>query len=74
MDSLSLNTTPEKFVISIDKDSIDRQVLFDWLELLHMEQLAHKVDFGEEIVELGEEIKSSWWEQNKSRFIEEEWG
>jgi len=34
-----------------------------------LEALADKVDFGEEIEDLGEEIKEDWWQSNKDRFI-----
>ena len=70
MNSIDLQSTNDKFVISIDKNIVDKVFLFDLLERLRIEYLAKKVNFDEGIVELGEDIKSDWWKANKKRFIQ----
>ncbi len=72
MNPISFNTTSDKFVISIDKNAIDKNALFVWLELLRIEQLAQEVNFDDTIIEFGEELKENWWAENKKRFITEE--
>lgn len=69
MQAISLETTPEKFLLSIDRSVIDRPALFRFLEWLRLESLAKKVDFGEDIEMMGEEIKADWWEKNKDRLL-----
>ena len=69
MQAISLKKTPEKFLLSIDRSVIDTPSLLRLLERLRVESLGKKVDFGEDIELLGEEIKADWWEKNKKRFI-----
>ena len=69
MQAISLKTTPEKFLLSIDRSVIDTSALLRLLERLRVESLAKKVDFEEDIEQLGEEIKADWWDKNKDRLI-----
>jgi len=69
MRAVTLDTSEDRFIISIDKNSINKDALLQFLENLRLEALADKVDFGEEIEDLGEEIKEDWWQSNKDRFI-----
>jgi len=71
MTTIHLDTQPDKYLISIDRSAIDRQWLVQLIERLRMEELSTQFDFGEEVEELGEQIKADWWEKNKSRFIHE---
>jgi hypothetical protein len=41
------------------------------IEYLRTEYLAQKIDFDETIEELGTEIKHSWWQHNKAKYIQE---
>jgi len=69
MRTVTLDSSDDRFIISIDKRSINKDALLQFLENLRLEALADKVDFGEEIEDLGEEIKGDWWQTNKDRFI-----
>ncbi|MCU0326632.1 MAG: hypothetical protein MUF45_15505 [Spirosomaceae bacterium] len=69
MQAIDLQTSNDRFLISIDKKYIDKEFLLDIIDKIRIEYLAHKVDFDESIEDLGEEIKSNWWEQNKSRLL-----
>jgi hypothetical protein len=60
MQAIDLQTTNDKFLISIDKNLVDKEFL--------LEYLVRKADFDESIEDLGEEIKADWWKQNKDRF------
>ena len=69
MRTVTLDSSDDRFIISIDKRSINKDALLQFLENLRLEALADKVDFGVEIEDLGEEIKGDWWQSNKDRFI-----
>jgi len=69
MSSVKLKSSKDQFIISVDKDSINKESLLQFIDNLRLESLAEKVDFDEDIEELGEEIKEDWWRKNKDRFI-----
>lgn len=71
MTSIHLETKQDKYLISIDKATFDKEWLLRLIERLRMEELAQQFDFGEDIEQVGEEIKSDWWAKNKNRFIDE---
>ncbi len=70
MTTIQLDIQPDKYLISIDRSAIDRQWLVQLIERLRMEELAAQFDFGEDVENLGEQIKADWWTKNKGRFIE----
>lgn len=72
MRTVTVESSEDRFIISIDKKSINKDMLLQLIDNLRLESLAEKVDFGEEIEELGEEIKENWWKENKDRFIPKE--
>lgn len=69
MQAIDLQTTNDKFLISIDKTLVDKEFLLNLIEKIRLEYLVRKVDFDETIKDLGEEIKADWWQKNKDRFI-----
>ena len=69
MEAISINTTSEKFVISLDKGLFKEDFVLNLVEKLRMEQLAQSVDFGKGIENIGNEIKSDWWSANKERIL-----
>lgn len=69
MQAIDLQTTNDKFLISIDKNLVDKELLLNLIEKIHLESLVRKVNFDESLENLGEEIKVDWWKRNKDRFI-----
>ncbi len=69
---IKLDTSDSQFIISIDKDFLDKEALLELIDYLRTESLAREVDFDEDIEALGREIKSKWWKKNKDRFIPKE--
>jgi len=65
-----LEDSGRKLLISLDKRAFDQEVIMNFLNRLQIEYLARKAELGEEVEQIGEEIKSTWWEKNKSRFID----
>lgn len=72
MDSIIFDSTKDRYLISIDKNTIEKDQLLKLIDNLRLEFLAQKVDFDASIEDLGEEIKESWWRENKDRFIPKE--
>ena len=71
MNAIEVQNKPDRYIISIDKSLMDKDILFTFLERLKLEELARKVSFDESFIEIGEEINKNWWKNNKSRFIPE---
>ena len=71
MSHIQLETQSDRYLISLDKASFDRQWLVRFVERLRIEELASQLDLSEDIEQLGEQIKADWWEKNKDRFIHE---
>lgn len=69
MKSITLDSSEDRFIISIDKKVINKDLLMQFIDNLRLEFLARKVNFDESIEELGEIIKEDWWRDNKERFI-----
>ncbi|NJK82858.1 MAG: hypothetical protein HC912_02635 [Saprospiraceae bacterium] len=69
MNAVTIDTSTDRFIVSIDKSLMSRDTFLEFVQGLRLEALAQKVDFGEEIEQIGKEIKSNWWLANKDRFI-----
>ncbi len=69
MKSVTLDSSEDRFIISIDKNAVNKDALLQFLENLRLEALAEKVDFEEDIEDLGEKIKTDWWQANKEKYI-----
>ncbi len=67
--ALTLETTDSKFLISIDKNYIEQDFLIGLMSHIRLEYLAKKVDFDDSIESLAEEIKTTWWDKNKTRLL-----
>ena len=70
MQAINVETTADRFLISIDKNLVTKEMLLRLLNQLRLESLAQRVDFDESIEDVGEEIKDSWWQQNKVRLLQ----
>ena len=69
MEAISIITTPDKFVISIDKKVLNEDYVLNLVERLRVEYLAESVSFDDQIEEIGKEIKNDWWTKNKERLL-----
>lgn len=70
MQAIDLQTTDDKFLLSIDRNIIDKESLLDLIERIRLEYLIRTADIGEDLETLGEQIKADWWSKNKSNVIE----
>lgn len=71
MTHIQLETKADKYLISIDKATFNREWVAQLIEKLRIEELAKQFDFDEDIEAVGEQIKADWWAKNKARFIHE---
>ena len=71
MSPIEIENTPRSQRITLDKQFFDEAFLRETVDYFRLESLALRADFDESIEELGDEIKRSWWQRNKSRFIQE---
>ena len=69
MNPITLDSSGERFLISVDKSFMDKAFLVQLVERIRIEYLAQKINFDDELQNLGEEIKQSWWTENKDRFM-----
>jgi len=69
LQALTLETTDTQFLISIDKSCMEQDFLIRLMNRIRLEYLAKKVDFTENLELLGEDIKTNWWEKNKTRLL-----
>lgn len=72
MKVIDFETTGDKFLISIDKNAMKKESVMRLIKRLRQEYLAEIADIDESILELGDEIKATWWQKNKARFIKDE--
>lgn len=71
MNPVEIKNTPESLQITLDKQFFDEDFLRETVDYFRMESLAQRVNMDATIEDLGNEIKKSWWQRNKSRFIQE---
>jgi hypothetical protein len=69
MNDFSIQAVGNEAIITVDLSLMDIESLNVMFERLRTEQLIKKADFKEDIVEIGEEIKGSWWERNRERYL-----
>ena len=72
MQAIQLTSDSNSFNIRLDKKYFDKEMLYDLLDELRVEYLVNKADFNENIEKLGDEIKSSWWKENKERLLKKD--
>lgn len=72
MESIQIEDQDQQFLIRIDKNSIEKETLVDLLHKIRTEDLSQRADLGEDVEQLGEEIKADWWSKNKERWIEKD--
>lgn len=69
--TLSLKTIDNRFLISIEKDYIEKDFLIRLMSRIRLEYLCKKINFDEDIESLGEEIKDNWWSANRNRLLKQ---
>lgn len=68
MTAFKVQHSAESVQVTFDKKYFSDDELLKLLNFLRVEFLAKKINFGEDIEALGNEIKQDWWLKNKDRF------
>ena len=68
MQGLEITSDSKKLVFSIDKSNFSEQVLLEITKIVRLEYLIEKAGFTDEVINIGNEIKSDWWEKNKEQY------
>ena len=69
MEAVKLETQDDRFLISIDRNYVNQEFIIRLIEKIKLEHLVQKADFDESIEELGQNIKTTWWDKNKDRLL-----
>jgi len=70
MDALTLETTAQKYLISIDRSLMDQPTFYAFFEILRTEFLAQKMNTDEtDLMALSDEIKGNWWQKNQEKIL-----
>ncbi len=69
MNTIAVKSSRDKIVVTFDKTEANMNILLKFLERLEVEQNAEKINFSKDILKIAEEIKSTWWQANKKRFL-----
>ena len=67
--AIELETTKERYIISVDKNAVNQDTIHDLINRLRLEYLLEKADFKEDINSIGNEIKANWWQKNKEDIL-----
>lgn len=69
MHTINIQSDKDSYLIRIDKNAVNSEFMLRLVEWINLENLAQRVGIEDDITEIGEEIKASWWKENKDRFI-----
>lgn len=69
MHPITVQATPQSVQITFDKAIVPMDMLLELLERLRVEYLVNEIDFSEDMLEIGQDIKRTWWQQQKHAFL-----
>jgi hypothetical protein len=69
MTAINIQHIKNHTIISFPDSAIDSTVLLQMFSLMRLEELVKKGNFPSEIEEISEEIKQSWWHQNREKYL-----
>ena len=66
MSAITIETTPDKYLITIDRTLMDKPTFRAFFERLQLETLADKMDTDEaDLMNLSKEINANWWAKHQ---------
>ena len=70
MTAITVETTDQKYLISIDRSLMDKPAFRAFFERLRTEVLADQLTTDEaDLLTLSEEIKANWWSANEGKIM-----
>lgn len=70
MEAIQVQSAESTIQIIVDKNIVNMDFLVDLMEQLRVEYLASSIDFSEDIIKIGDEIKKTWWQKHKEEFLQ----
>ena len=70
MEDFSIRSVGNQAIIKVDLSFMDIESLNRLFDRLRVEHLVRKADFGDNIAEIGSEIKGNWWEKSGKMYLE----
>ena len=56
-------------VIRLNRSGFNDNYLLSMIRRLHLEELAKKANFNDDILEIAEDIDQKWWNKNGEEFL-----
>ena len=69
MEVVEIKKEAGRYIFSIDESQMDRLSLEKILNRIWMQYLVEKAQFDQSVLELGAEMKSDWWQKNKTDIL-----
>jgi hypothetical protein len=69
MTGLDIENTTNTLVLTIDKHNFSETVYLKAVEIIHLQYLVTKAAFDESVLDIDEEMKENWWNENKDRIL-----
>jgi hypothetical protein len=69
MKNFSIQSAGNQAVITVDLSLISIESLNRLFERLRTEELIQKAGFSDSLVEIGTDIKQSWWRKNREQYL-----
>jgi hypothetical protein len=70
MNAITIDTTDQKYLISIDRSLMDKPTFWAFFERLRTEALADQMNTDEaDLLALSEEVKANWWAVNGEKIL-----
>ena len=69
MDAVEIRKEEGRYIFSIDESQMDKLSLEKILNRIWIQYLVEKAQFDQSILELGREMKSDWWQKNKTEIL-----
>ncbi|PQJ12561.1 hypothetical protein CJD36_002095 [Flavipsychrobacter stenotrophus] len=71
MVGLTVKDNKDEVIFTLDKKKITNDVIMEMVKIARLDALVEKADFDRSILNLGEELKQIWWEENKDDFLKD---
>ena len=69
MEAVEIRKEEGRYIFSIDESQMDKLSLEKIVNRIWIQYLVEKAQFDESILDLGREMKSDWWQKNKTEIL-----
>ena len=69
MEAVEIRKEEGRYIFSIDENQMDKLGLEKIVNRIWIQHLVEKAQFDQSILDLGREMKSDWWQKNKTEIL-----